>query len=717
MYMYKVRGVLIIIIIINYLLQHQCVAQVSINTLPIGLDAKVYDAIFETQMPSLNPAPSINQTDVKDPRVAYNFKTAFTPYNSGTWKTYSEKNRTWHIKLKSPGAHGIALVLSKVKLNPGEKLFIFNHSGIAGSYTDKDVPPSEILPHDFLRGDEIVVEFTVTNEAEKGNFQIETVSHAYVDLFSTQASLLPNDAARTNAGSDCYICIEDEELNKNKRAVVKMIVHFEDATLVCTGSLINNTTRDKKPLIVTAQHCIDGDYTANRTVFIFNYENASCDESVAMETHKLNGASYLTSSFENDFSLVELNYFPPVGFRPYYAGWNLSEKPQGAVMSIHHPRGGPKQVSFSRETVTSSNFGKEVSRARNGFWKVKKWDSGITEGGSSGAPLFNDKYQIIGTLTGGSAECDYPYNDYFEKLSSTWKALPEFKYWLDPLSLNVTSIEGMDPFEGINPICDSISNIKSFEFAGLQPYTSGGGYFSGYNSGNITSYAEKFFVADSTMLTGSLFSVGSVNTNAVGGLIVTVNAVDGNGLPGVALYETYIPYYKLSEASNYIEIYPYVKIKGNFFIAYTISGLSDDQFALNQAAWRNASSNTAYVKLQSGWKPITHISPNNRGSSFAIDAILCEHLPVNPAKEELTLQLYPNPATDVIVCKLLFTLPREFELRIYDLQGKSQAVSFQQMDNNLVIYTSGLNSGMYIMRLVTGNKVYNSKFIKGAFNK
>ena len=33
---------------------------------------------------------------------------------------------------------------------------------------------------------------------------------------------------------------------------------------------------------------------------------------------------------------------------------------------------------------------------------------GVTEGGSSGSPLFNSKGLIIGTLSGGSSSCELP---------------------------------------------------------------------------------------------------------------------------------------------------------------------------------------------------------------------------------------------------------------------------------------------------------------------
>ena len=39
------------------------------------------------------------------------------------------------------------------------------------------------------------------------------------------------------------------------------------------------------------------------------------------------------------------------------------------------------------------------------FWWIRGWDIGSTEGGSSGAPLFNAGQRVIGLLSGGIARC------------------------------------------------------------------------------------------------------------------------------------------------------------------------------------------------------------------------------------------------------------------------------------------------------------------------
>ena len=100
------------------------------------------------------------------------------------------------------------------------------------------------------------------------------------------------------------------------------------------------------------------------------------------------------------------------------------------------------------------------------YWWVRQWDVGSTEGGSSGAPLFNKALRVIGTLSGGNAACgdsigydaendrvEYNpapnYDDYYTQFGMAWDyeedKVNALKPWLDP--------EGRDPMTlaGFNP--------------------------------------------------------------------------------------------------------------------------------------------------------------------------------------------------------------------------------------------------------------------------
>src|SRR5262245_19379307 len=111
------------------------------------------------------------------------------------------------------------------------------------------------------------------------------------------------------------------------------------------------------------------------------------------------------------------------------------------------------------------------------------------------------------------------------------------------------------------------------------------------------------------MITGVTLSVGSVNRNASGGVLVAIRNIDQNGLPGSLLQETLVQYNAIADTTAYAEFYPYVKIRGSFFVTYTLTYSAGDAFAVKQASWRGANNNTAYLKLTSGWAPVTQVSP------------------------------------------------------------------------------------------------------------
>jgi hypothetical protein len=79
----------------------------------------------------------------------------------------------------------------------------------------------------------------------------------------------------------------------------------------------------------------------------------------------------------------------------------------------------------------------------------------VTEGGSSGSPLFNNDGRIIGTLTGGYSACDSSgvvgpnKPDYFGKFSYHWESngtadTCQLKPWLDPDNTGITFMDGLN---------------------------------------------------------------------------------------------------------------------------------------------------------------------------------------------------------------------------------------------------------------------------------
>lgn len=76
----------------------------------------------------------------------------------------------------------------------------------------------------------------------------------------------------------------------------------------------------------------------------------------------------------------------------------------------------------------------------------------------------------------------------------------------------------------------------------------------------------------------------------------------------------------------------------------------------------------------------------------------------------LSLQLYPNPAQDFITLNV--PNPENLVFEIFDLNGKKYKVSSQAQGNQLIINTSVLNKGVYILRTRSGgNDISTNKFL------
>jgi lysyl endopeptidase len=406
-----------------------------------------------------------------------------------------------------------------------------------------------------------------------------------------------NEFTSGNARSEsCYPCINGEYWKQAKRSVVRILVFNEDNTMMCTGVLINNTGMDAKPYVLTAHHCISDQAEADRAIFTFNHDDVNCDGNLPASATSLFGGVLRAHSYEHDFALIEMNDHVPLGFHPYFSGWNISHTQFDQVSCIHHPLAEPKKVSVQNQQIVTSDFVVEgkPNRAANAFWHVKDWDVGYTERGSSGAPLFNKQQQVIGTLSGGESSCSNPHDDFFARLSESWEAsadsAAQLKCWLDPNSTGKKILDGFDPLGGRYVVCDTFSNIIRDESIGIIPYEAGTGYFTGCNSGNVKAFAESFIVEDSSFLTGINISIGSLSQASQGGIHVSVHA-DGGGVPGELLFEKFLPYNTLHLNRNYIELYPFVTVSGRFFVSYSPSCSVGDEFAVEQAYWRSSSVN------------------------------------------------------------------------------------------------------------------------------
>ncbi len=180
-----------------------------------------------------------------------------------------------------------------------------------------------------------------------------------------------------------------------------------------------------------------------------------------------------------DFSLVKLSVPPPYSYNVYYAGWDRSEFQTSGSTTIHHPWGDVKKISFDHDVPSTPAHPSDVPYADLNdyryfsYWWIRNWETGSTEGGSSGSPLFNQGQRVIGILSGGIARCGdsigydlekeriiydngHNYDDYYTKMSYAWdyygEAGPSLMHWLDPVSDGTAFVLGGHLPTGIDPL-------------------------------------------------------------------------------------------------------------------------------------------------------------------------------------------------------------------------------------------------------------------------
>lgn len=260
-----------------------------------------------------------------------------------------------------------------------------------------------------------------------------------------------------------------------------------NGTGYCTGSLINNTNNDGRLLLLTANHCYE-DYSdlnaaANNSIFYFEYESPSCNGGDGLTTNSISGATYRANWANSDFFIEELSSRPG-GENLFFEGWDRNNNAASNETGIHHPLGDVKKISTSSNALTSTAWSSNTVVNNANHWRIV-WSSGVTEGGSSGSPLYNQDHRVVGQLHGGFSSCTATSSpDWYGKLFSSWTGAgtssTRLSNWLDPIGTNVTTLNGISQIQILPTNCH-VTNIQNQTLNSNANYTD-----CGINVTNVT---------------------------------------------------------------------------------------------------------------------------------------------------------------------------------------------------------------------------------------
>lgn len=402
--------------------------------------------------------------------------------DEGQWMN-TANGRIWSATFYSPGAYSINFVFDDFYLAKGAELYIVNEEGtmLYGPVVHENNTTSGYFLTDLIQGDNVTVYlFEPTASIGNSRLTIKRVVHGYKDVFSEEKSL-----RSTNQHYDvmCY-----PEWSKEADAVVRLLTNM--GTAFCSGSMLMTTDKSFKPYILTAFHCYDIGLStgatlspaeiaeAERTLFQFQYRRVNCNSSTILNSRSFNGATFRAGWQNTDFTLLEINHDLRNDPTLTWLGWDIGGAIPQTGTTIHHPGGQVMKITKDNHRLTSNgrviDWNDGTQSPANSHWTAV-FDLGYTEGGSSGAPLFDSYKRVIGQLHGGEGN-----TKHFGKLSQSYNgggsSNTRLRDWLNPTNLGTFTtslrfIEGIEIKNSVDNICKNNTLTYSLNIPDNMPVT------------------------------------------------------------------------------------------------------------------------------------------------------------------------------------------------------------------------------------------------------
>lgn len=375
--------------------------------------------------------------------------------------TEQKKFLVYSFSVVAQNARNVSLQFNEFNLSPGAVLSIFTKHELTDSITAKQNNQSKVWATRVYHGNTINIILKVPLE-ERGMsaLKINKVNFGYKKF--------GQEFGNIGASANCNVNVVCPQGNgwENERNSVAMIISGGDES--CTGALVMNTCNTNIPYLLTANHCLDGN-TQNWVFQFQTWSNTCSGNNGWSEDVQFNGCQLRANSAASDFALVELNQIPPANSGINYAGWSRETIGITQNTILHHPAGDLMKISRDNNAPTTTTF--------NGAscWRLGL-DIGATEGGTSGAPYFNQAHRIIaqhlGTGQTNLAVCQRTIK-YGGRFDLSWTGgstnATRLSNWLDPtntggITTNTTNISNLIPFQtgslvlsGNNAFCTGTS--------------------------------------------------------------------------------------------------------------------------------------------------------------------------------------------------------------------------------------------------------------------
>lgn len=472
--------------------------------------------------------------------------------SGGQWEQQKDGSWIWTFEVYAENSLSLDFGLYDFFLPPTAKLSFYDNTGqlAKGPFTDtKNKPHKQLWPGTII-GNAALVELSVSDQYKKHvSFSIKKISRGFRSIYD-DVELLPtkmgqqkfwtssNENISVKSGS-CnvdVICDDGDGWRDQIRSVARYTLTRTDGTFLCTGQMINNTANDGKPLFLTADHC-GFDSTTDASINIWwNYESNSCRTagsgasgspiSISSFNDTQSGSTFLSNYAPSDMALLELDDLPNTNHQVFYTGWDKRDVAPSSAVSIHHPSGHAKRISFENNPLSITDYEPQPDGNTTTHYKISDWDIGTTEGGSSGSGLWNSNKLLVGQLHGGTAACGNNNPDYYGRLNVSWDGggspNSRLKDWLDPLNSGVETLQGLGECSAMTVTINHTSNSKEIGVAQD---------FSVNVNGGVAPYDFKWDINADGKTDGTEDSISATYAQAFTNN-VKVSIVDADGCTG-----------------------------------------------------------------------------------------------------------------------------------------------------------------------------------------